>query len=431
MDILSKASDSNPKKTALYYKEKTYTYEQLNHWVNAIQKTLNSSLKEIRVGIKLSDPLEALLCIWACLREGKQIYLLNHHHKTYADTLAKQFNLNTIITLLPKDEISQNKAISLPNQSKHAKIHLFTAGTTGKPKCVIHTLSTLVHSAHAVINAVDFKQSDCWHCQLPLYHVSGLAIIIRTFLATASLQILSNNQQVTHISCVEKQLQELLKQPTSSKLKCILLGGSKINQTLLTQGLNKKLPIYQSYGLTELGSTCTLAPLTQETISFSGNPLPHIKIKIKNNFIHIKSPALCIGYETQDQKITKISSNTFYNTNDLGNLSKTNQLLVKGRSSRMIIINGENIHLETIEAFIKTCKNIKQCFLSPIKRTSQDTYYAIIELNTPEKKFEERINNEIKAHFSSLYVPEKIINHQFKDSIKPSHIELQSIIETL
>ena len=65
----------------------------------------------------------------------------------------------------------------------------------------------------------------------------------------------------THSSIINQQLNILIENPPQHPLKCILVGGSTICPSII-KALQKKLPLYRSYGCTETASAVTLGKLT-------------------------------------------------------------------------------------------------------------------------------------------------------------------------
>ena len=425
MDIIKQQAKKYPHSIAIQYKDKEILYKDLDQTIQIIAHYIHKNISEKRIGINITDPLESIYCIWGTLRAGKTIYLLNHRYNTYTTDIINHYNLKSILTACPKTDPSIHA--SSINKTQESSIRIFTSGTTAIPKCIIHSINTLMASAKEVNKAVNYQHNDIWHCQLPFYHVSGLAILWRTLLAGATIQLLTTQPNYTHISCVEKQLESLIKVPTHHHLKCILIGGSAIKKSLLTKAIEKKLPIYQSYGLTETGSACTLSKLTKDTLPFSGQPLPHINIQIINNLIHVKGSSRCLGFETSPKNITNLNKNEFYNTLDYGKLSKENQLSIKGRSNRMIIINGENIFLETIETVVKRLNNVNQFYLLPITENETIFLYGFIDLKQQQPKYKSIINQTIKTYFSSLCIPKDIQIHNFTKNGNPRYSDIKAL----
>jgi O-succinylbenzoic acid--CoA ligase len=102
---------------------------------------------------------------------------------------------------------------------------IFTSGTTGDPKAVAHQARHHLASAKGLLEVFEFSKGDSWLLSLPLYHVSGLAIIWR-WLATGSTLVMPSTQgqiqdlkSVSHASLVSTQLKALLDSGEKTELK--------------------------------------------------------------------------------------------------------------------------------------------------------------------------------------------------------------------
>lgn len=185
-------------------------------------------------------------------------------------------------------------------------------------------MEQLIQNAQDVIRTIGLKPNDQWKLSLPLHHVGGLGILFRCILARATL-VLGESLDITHLSCIPTHLYRAT--PIYKKLKCILLGGAPL------PNFPKYLPIFTTYGLTEMGSTVTI----NQTV------LPHRQAMVKEDGeILVQGPTLFHGYYNQPPQ------KGWFPTGDLGRWSN-NQLEIIGRKDWMFISGGENIQPEEIE----------------------------------------------------------------------------------
>ena len=118
-----------------------------------------------------------------------------------------------------------------------------------------------------VVKSLGYDETTKWLSVLPIYHISGLSVLLRSIIEGFTVRILEkyNTQTMlaiikaerpTHVSLVPQTLKWLmdagLSQPFS--IEKILLGGAKLSSTLIDEALNYHLPIYNSFGMTE---TCS------------------------------------------------------------------------------------------------------------------------------------------------------------------------------
>jgi len=129
-------------------------------------------------------------------------------------------------------------------------IIVLTSGSTAEPKMAVHSLESLIFSARAINKYFGLRTGHGWLLSLPLYHVSGLAILFRCLAAGSCLIIAGETSDLnatlklfkpTHLSLVATQLWRLLKNELSvsilEKSQVVFLGGSSIPQSLIKEGL--------------------------------------------------------------------------------------------------------------------------------------------------------------------------------------------------
>ncbi|MCY1029755.1 AMP-binding protein, partial [Mammaliicoccus sciuri] len=98
---------------------------------------------------------------------------------------------------------------------------MFTSGTTGPAKAVPQTFSNHYFSAMGCKESLGYDESTRWLSVLPIYHISGLSVLIRSLLEGFTLILepkfdvdrvmqLIKNDNITHISLVPQTLQWLM-----------------------------------------------------------------------------------------------------------------------------------------------------------------------------------------------------------------------------
>ena len=227
---------------------------------------------------------------------------------------------------------------------------VFTSGSTGTPKAVAHSSRQHFASAQGLLAVFPFKQGDCWLLSLPLYHVSGLAIVYRWLLSGAGLKIGSGElsqdiEGVTHASLVATQLRRLLDSAQPLQLKQVLLGGGHVDHALSQQAAQRGIETWLGYGLTEAASTVTAKRI--DCTYSAGHLLAKRRLKIEGQRIYIGGDTLASGYY-QCGQLTSLTVNGWFDTKDLGEWLG-DELRIIGRADNQFISGGENIHCEEIE----------------------------------------------------------------------------------
>ena len=255
---------------------------------------------------------------------------------------------------------------------------IFTSGSTGQPKAILHTLGNHIYNALGSNQNIAMGAEDKWQLTLPMYHVSGIGIVFRTLLSGTAMVItdepLSVDQiirtKTTHLSLVSTQFKRLLSEPNcgeiSHQLKALLLGGGPISQMDIDRGIESGLPVFVSYGLSEMASqVATTLPNQQADLQF-GKVLPHREVKINDSGeILVKGATLFAGYIFRDKLDDARDASRWFHTRDCGEL-RGDQLRVTGRLDNQFISGGENIQPEMIERELMQIPGIEMAVVVPV-----------------------------------------------------------------
>ncbi len=258
---------------------------------------------------------------------------------------------------------------------------VFTSGSTGAPKAVLHSYGNHYYNALGSNRNLPLAAGDRWLLDLPLYHVGGLGILFRCLLAGATVvmpdegetldEVLSR-RQVTHLSVVVTQLHRLLRRPDSlhyPSLRCIILGGSPVPLKLLERAGERGLPVFASYGCTEMASQVATTGPGSNTLQrlTSGKPLPYRKLRIgPEGEIQLAGETLFMGYVEGESLRRPLTEDGWFATGDLGRLDDDGYLTVIGRRDNRFFSGGETIHPEEIERALTDHDGVDQAVVVPI-----------------------------------------------------------------
>ena len=256
---------------------------------------------------------------------------------------------------------------------------LYTSGTTGKPKGACLTRANFLWSAVSSGWQLGLHPDDRWLACLPLFHVGGISMLVRSTLygcpvviherfdPEAVIQELTT-QHITHISLTATMLQRILDAlgPDHAPrwLRCVLLGGGPCPPLLLADARSRGFPIALTYGLTEAASqVATRPPFSDEKPSGALTPLFGTELRIVDGSgrevpngidgeICVRGPTVMSGYvQTQGTSDTTLRDGWLH-TGDIGVLDDAGRLLVHDRRSDLIVSGGENIYPAEVEAIL-------------------------------------------------------------------------------
>ncbi|WP_286296718.1 o-succinylbenzoate--CoA ligase [Vibrio apostichopi] len=246
---------------------------------------------------------------------------------------------------------------------------VFTSGSTGNPKAVAHTLQQHLCSAQGLLDVFCFEQADTWLLSLPMYHVSGLAIVHRWLVAGGCIKIGQGKLETdiegcSHASLVATQLHRLLQSKQALTLTHVLLGGSHIPEVLGLEAQQMGIETWLGYGMTEAASTVTAKPV--DGTKTAGFVLDQRQLKIEDQRIYIGGNTLASGYYYQGDLTPLVDEQGWFDSKDLGEWDGE-QVSIIGRADNQFISGGENIHCEEIERALNQLPEVKQAFVVPVE----------------------------------------------------------------
>lgn len=348
---------------------------------DAISRSWLMRLRSIRPGDQIAwsprNDAESFLTFWALRERGCVCCPISHR---FPESSRMQMLRRIDARWLPElSETDEPQPLSVPEQteSKQPATIILSSGSTGLPKAVVHTMSAHIASAEGAATNMPLASGDRWLWSLPLFHISGLSILVRCAVAAATVvgtraagkltAELLDERQVTHVSLVNTQLRRLLREDIfpSPHLKYVLLGGSSVDPQLVTAARERGVKVCTTYGLTETASQVTTSTPT-DAPNKSGRLLPHREMKIAaSGEIFVRGETLCLGYYENGAVRPVIDEDGWFHTRDIGSLDAESQLSVTGRIDNMFISGGENIHPETIERDMMRLFDIEQAVVVP------------------------------------------------------------------
>tara|TARA_R110002012_G_scaffold2634_1_gene12651 strand:- start:8368 stop:9801 length:1434 start_codon:yes stop_codon:yes gene_type:complete len=326
-----------------------------------------------RLVVPAKGSLDSLLLAWACLRAGLIFCPLNPAFPvTQQLGLAKRLQADRVCQpesdhaypseLVPVilDFLSETEVSSSPVLDSNQLCNtIFTSGSSGTPKAVLHRVGNHLASARGSASFIPVDQDSGWLLSLPLFHIGGYAIAFRVFLAGGrvilddaphTLAARLEQQSITHLSLVPTQLWRLLQAgftPQRTQLRELLLGGAAIPAPLVARMTALGLTPKVSYGLSEMASqVCTGIPAAPGVV---GAPLPGREVRVADGEIQVRGETLFSGYLNNGVVDSALNDEGWFATRDKGHFTPQGALVVEGRLDNAFISGGENIQPEAIE----------------------------------------------------------------------------------
>jgi len=379
-----------------------YTYNDIYRSVVYVAHNL-VRLETSRLAILSDNSVTMAIYILAAMLAHKEVLLLNVHLKPneIANQLA-QLDVTTVLHSFERRNQVPNSIFTIEFESlKNILVSsvqedtfdwtfaehdiaaiMNTSATTGQFKSVPFRWEQIRAHVEASQEVLGKTEQDNWLMVLPLFHVSGLSILMRSLYNGTAMTIMESYDEeqvlqyihdgrINMMSLVPTILKNLEPRITHHQLRVILLGGEFIPRPLVDACIAKQLPIYKTYGMTETFSQSVTMPVLSNLnkLDSVGKPLPRMTVHIVNpdvdgvGEIHLNGPMVMSGY------INREPIHGDFNTDDMGYLDEDGFLYILNRRTDLIISGGENIYPKEIEDTVYAMQGVKECAVIPVADT--------------------------------------------------------------
>jgi cyclohexanecarboxylate-CoA ligase len=306
-------------------------------------------------------------------------------------------------------------AASLPALDPDAvRMVLYTSGTTGRPKGVLHSHNSI----HALICQIRdqwaVEPGDTFLVPSPIAHIGGsiYAFECPLLLGTTAVLMdrwdpsvavaLMDDECCTHMAGATPFLQQLLSAAESAgtrlpDLKVFICGGASVSPSLIRRaaGYFEQAVVTRVYGCTEVPVATVGAPRPDEAGPAADTDgragIAEIKLVAHEGApsgdgeICVRGPQMLLGYRHPEDDADSFDSAGFFRTGDLGRWVDDQYLVVTGRAKDVIIRNGENISAKEVEDLLADHPGIAEIAVVglPDDRTGERACAVIVPAGEP------------------------------------------------
>ena len=378
-----------------------YTYQDIYSAVVNVATRLQT-LSDTRIAIVSDNSVTMAVYLLAAMLVRKEVLLLNVHLTAgEIENQLCQLHITTVLHSAKRCGQVPKSVTSMEFESMESMLHneekdifdwivndndiaaiMNTSATTGQFKSVPLRWSQIKAHVQASQEVLGRSEQDNWLMVLPLFHVSGLSILMRSLYNGTAMTIMESYDEeqvlqyihdgrINMMSLVPTILKNLEPRIIHHQLRVILLGGEFIPRPLVDACVEKQLPIYKTYGMTETFSQSVTMPvlLNLNKLDSVGKPLPGMTVHIVNpdvdgvGEIHLNGPMVMRGY------INREPIHGDFNTDDMGYVDEDGFLYILNRRTDLIISGGENIYPKEIEDTVYAMQGVKECAVIPVADT--------------------------------------------------------------
>ncbi|MBL0116841.1 MAG: AMP-binding protein [Sphingomonadales bacterium] len=286
------------------------------------------------------------------------------------------------------------------------KLLMYTSGTTGRPKGVLHSHNTLFADAFKMRDALGLNSDDRIFCPSPITHVTGflwlaqmpwygdmLASTLRTWDAEASIALIQKYACSVMLGATPflQDLVTLAKQDGQQlqTLRHYVCGGAAVPPTLIYNAalqFPNCIP-WRTFGATEV-CTLTVGPSSRDDLRFGAETdgrLSRVSTKLvgihdglevgagEEGELLVKAASMSLGYANPADNQEAYDEDGYFRMGDLGRIVEGEYFVCTGRKKDLIIRGGENISAKEIEdVLVRSPKILEAAVVSmPSKRTGE------------------------------------------------------------
>ena len=413
-----------------------------------------------RVSICMSNRAEAVIAFLACAREGVACNPSLHRSYTCAEIveLLTQLNAKALVTepdwgadrdardfeamvgalgfckkLYTPDNFPRH--ITQPAREPHANpdsvVYLaFTSGTTGRPKCVMHSSNTLLANARDLARDWSLSHEDVVLSLSPLSHhiawvgVGQWLVSGAEFVTDDPPQGMSRLDWIietgaTYVMGVPTHAMDILAEQKRrdiarlGRVRVFYMAGAPIPKVVAKAFVEQGVTPQNIYGMTENSSHQYTHPddPVDVWISTCGRGGPAYEVKIwdpadpdreleqgATGEIGGRGAALMLGYYANQEATDKsFNRHGYMMSGDLGSIDAHGNLRIEGRAKDLIIRGGHNIYPSRIEALALTHKSVARVAAVPMP--------------------DERLGEKVCLCVSGSIEPQEILDHLAKEGL--------------
>ena len=262
---------------------------------------------------------------------------------------------------------------------------VYSSGTTGRPKAAVLTYGNVYWSAVGSAERLGVTPGDRWLACMPLYHVGGLSIVVRSAIYETAAVIhprfeptevgrALREERISLLSVVPTMLSRLLELPdlAAPDLRAVLVGGGAASPELLARARSRGLPVLATFGLSEAASQVTTQRLDAPPVDgSSGTPMATTTVRVdidgrrarvgEVGDLLARGSTVMTGYFGREDETREVLQDGWLRTGDYGFLDASGGLHVVDRRDDLIVSGGENVYPAEVEQALEAHPGVEEC----------------------------------------------------------------------
>ena len=344
----------------------------------------------------------------------------------FAKLLAPEENRDAT-TLLCERQLSPDDVIQL----------LYTSGTTGEPKGVMHTSNTMLSNLVPFAERLHLDADDVIHMPSPMAHQLGFmyGIVMPVMLgATAVLQDVFEpkemarqiaQERVTFTMGATPFLNDLTEhvernRASTASLRVFVSAGAPIPRALVSKARQALgAAIISAWGMSENGAVTTTRPEDPEekTMATDGCALPGMEVRVVDvdrnilatGQLQVRGCSNFVGYLKRPE-LDNTDADGWFDTGDLARMDAEGYIRIAGRSKDIVIRGGENIPVVEVEGLLFKHPKVAAVAIVgyPDSRLGERACAFVVPRDGASLSFAEMMSYLKAQQMAQQYIPERL-----------------------
>lgn len=381
-------ADVAPRKVAIVDGDRRIGTLELNHLVARVASGLRAAGVRRRqvVSWQLPNRWEVAVLYRACWRLGAVAAPVHH--------LAGAVDVEVMRRQAPPDLVVDPELLAAllladplpgairPARPADAAAVLFTSGSSGTPKAVIHTHRGLAHKATLMHEVHGLRRRDSVLMPAPMAHVSGLLNGILLPSVVGSRLVLQSkwDPELALRQIHDEHVGFMVGPPTffhglrtaagfSAKqvkpLRLLSCGGAGVSPEFVAETAEAfGATVKRTYGSTEAPTVTTahVGDPADKARCTDGRPTGEVELRIDaaTGELLVRGPELFAGYTDRQRTAEAFARGGWFRTGDRAAIDEEGWLTVTGRLKEIIIRGGENIGIAEVEGHCEAHPAVRQ-----------------------------------------------------------------------
>jgi O-succinylbenzoic acid--CoA ligase len=320
--------------------------------------------------------------------------------------------ITDVMNLLAKALAHQGPALNFTNDEitdvdSHICLIVATTGSSGTKKSVALTAAALLASTRASLEFLQARPGHTWALLLPIHHIAGINVLIRSLeLGTTPVDLRNATRFPTtdFSAVVPTQIyralngdDELLAHLKAAQF--VLVGGAKLDDSLLSQALDADISIVRTYGMSETSGGCI----------YEGTPLKGVDLRTsESGLIEISGSVLASGYIGNDVLWSQLCDGQWFTTPDRGEIAADGTLKVLGRADDVYVTGGEKVSLLQVDEILSQAFPSHQ-WSSIAVEDAQWGQRLVIAIGGTDHPELDQINNELTTRIGGFAKAKQVL----------------------